>query len=262
MDKLFKSSIVETHAHLYSEKFLDDLDLVIDRGEQSGISHYILPNIDSESIESMMLIEEKYPNCFATMGLHPCSVGNNIERELQVVEDWLSKREFTAVGEIGTDLYWDKTYWEQQKEAFSIQCEWAIEYDLPVIIHCRESIDETIQLVEAINNPKLRGVFHCFTGSRQQADRITALGFKLGVGGVVTFKKSGLKKTLEEVNLEHLVLETDSPYLAPTPNRGKRNEPSYLKYVIRSLSYIYSLGVEQVIQATTSNALKLFGLEK
>ena len=171
--------------------------------------------------------------CFPMMGLHPCSVKKDFERELYIVEDWLSKRRFSAVGEIGTDLYWDKTFFEQQKEAFMIQVSWAKKYGLPIVIHCRESIDETIELVEQMQDGNLRGIFHCFSGTAEQAKRITKLGFYLGIGGVVTFKNGGLDKVIPEIDLEHMVLETDSPYLAPVPHRGKRNEPCYIPLVAK-----------------------------
>ena len=196
--------------------------------------------------------------CVATMGLHPCYVKKDFQRELYLVEEWLSKRKFAAVGEIGTDLYWDKTFWEQQQEAFTIQVNWAKQYNLPIIIHCRESIDETIALVEKLADGKLKGIFHCFSGNAAQAHRITKLGFLLGIGGVATFKNGGLDKVLPEVSLEHLVLETDSPYLAPVPYRGKRNEPSYIPLIAHKLADIKKISVDEIKTVTTRNALTLF----
>jgi len=218
-----------------------------------------MPNVDHQSIDGMLELESRFPNqCTAMMGLHPCSVKKDFERELYIVEDWLSKRKFSAVGEIGTDLYWDKTFWDQQQEAFLIQVKWAKQYDLPIIIHCRESIDETIALVENQQDGKLTGIFHCFSGNAEQAARIIKLGFYLGIGGVATFKNGGLDKVLPEIDLAHLVLETDSPYLAPVPHRGKRNEPAYIPLVAKRISEIKNCSIEDIQKSTTQNALKLF----
>ena len=192
------------------------------------------------------------------IGLHPCSVNKDFEKELYLVEEWLSKRKFCAIGEMGTDLYWDKTYFEQQKEAFNIQCRWAIEQDLPIVIHCRESINETIEMVESIGNQRLKGVFHCFTGDIEQAEKIIKLGFKLGIGGVATFKNGGLEPVLEATKLEDLLLETDSPYLAPVPYRGKRNEPSYLVHVARKIAEVKGLSYDEVCRVTSQNTKQLF----
>jgi TatD DNase family protein len=194
----------------------------------------------------------------AMMGLHPCYIKKDFERELYLVEDWLSKRKFAAVGEIGTDLYWDKTFWEQQKEAFVIQLKWAIKYKLPAVIHCRESIDETIALVEGLANKDLRGVFHCFSGNVDQAKKIIELGFHLGIGGVATFKKGGLDGVLPEIEMKHLLLETDSPYLAPVPHRGKRNEPAYIPLVASRIADLKKTQVVEVRNQTTINAMNLF----
>ena len=194
------------------------------------------------------------------MGLHPCSVDKDFQRELYRVEEWLAKRKFIAVGEIGTDLYWDKTYWEQQKEAFTIQVNWAKQYGLPVVIHSRESIDETIELVESLQDGRLTGVFHCFTGSVAQAQKIAALNFYMGIGGVATFKKSGLDLVIPEIPLERIVLETDAPYLAPVPHRGKRNEPSYIPLIADKVAELKKITPEALAEATTANAIKLFKL--
>jgi len=190
--------------------------------------------------------------------LHPCSVKKDFEKELYIVEQWLGKRQFTAIGEMGTDLYWDKTFWEQQKEAFSIQVNWAKQYNLPIVIHSRESIDETIELLEPKLDGKLTGIFHCFSGNLEQAKKIIAMGFYLGIGGVATFKNGGLDKVLPEIDSKHLVLETDSPYLAPVPHRGKRNEPSYLSLVVDKISDIKKISADQLAQDTTNNALQIF----
>lgn len=232
---------------------------MLHRCEEQQVSRIFMPNVDHASIDGMMELESRFPNqCTAMMGLHPCSVKKDFERELYIVEDWLSKRKFSAVGEIGTDLYWDKTFWDQQEEAFLIQVKWAKQYSLPIIIHCRESIDETIALVENQQDGKLTGIFHCFSGNADQAERITKLGFYLGIGGVATFKNGGLDKVLPEIDLAHLVLETDSPYLAPVPHRGKRNEPSYIPLVAKRISEIKNCSIEDVQKKTTQNALKLF----
>src|SRR6187549_3639749 len=249
---------IDTHAHIYHEDFLNDRLDMLHRCEEQQVTRIFMPNVDHESIDGMMELESRFPNrCSAMMGLHPCSVKKEFERELYIVEGWLSKRKFSAVGEIGTDLYWDKTFWEQQQEAFLIQVKWAKQYDLPIIIHCRESIDETIALVEKEHDGKLTGIFHCFSGNAQQAERITKLGFFLGIGGVATFKNGGLDKVLPEISLTHLVLETDSPYLAPVPYRGKRNEPAYIPLVAKRIAEIKNCSIEDVQLNTTRNALKL-----
>jgi TatD DNase family protein len=253
------SSLTDTHAHLFSEEFKSDRDDMIRRAVDAGIKKMVMPNVDHETIDAMLEVENKYPKlCFATMGLHPCSVKKDFQRELYIVEDWLSKRKFTAVGEMGTDLYWDKTFWEEQKEAFRIQAAWAKKYSLPLIIHCRETIDETIALVEELQDGKLTGVFHCFTGNREQAEKIIKLNFFLGIGGVSTFKKGGLDMVLPDISISNIVLETDSPYLAPVPHRGKRNEPAYIALVASRISELKKITVGEVCRETTANALRLF----
>lgn len=250
---------VDSHAHIYLEKMRPDLDDIMARSAEVGIDQIYMPNIDHTSIDHMMEVEDKYPDrCFSMIGLHPCSVNKDFEKELYLVEEWLSKRKFCAIGEMGTDLYWDKTYFEQQKEAFNIQCRWAIEQDLPIVIHCRESINETIEMVESIGNQRLKGVFHCFTGDIEQAEKIIKLGFKLGIGGVATFKNGGLEPVLEATKLEDLLLETDSPYLAPVPYRGKRNEPSYLVHVARKIAEVKGLSYDEVCRVTSQNTKQLF----
>jgi TatD DNase family protein len=250
---------IDTHAHLYSKEFDNDRADMLLRCEQSGVQRMYMPNVDHSSIDGMMEIESRSNGtCQAMMGLHPCSVKRDFEKELYIVEDWLSKRKFSAVGEIGTDLYWDKTFWEQQKAAFKIQVSWAKKYELPIVIHCRESIDETIELVEELQHGKLTGVFHCFTGDLQQAQRIIKLGFLLGIGGVATFKKAGLDQVLPEIPLESVVLETDSPYLAPTPFRGKRNEPANIPLIGKKVAEIKNTGIDEIKSQTTRNALQLF----
>lgn len=250
---------VDTHAHIYHDDFKGDREDMLNRSRDAKVDKIYMPNVDSDSIDAMMELESRSAGmCTAMMGLHPCSVRRGFERELYVVEEWLSKRSFAAVGEIGTDLYWDKTLFGLQKEAFNIQVAWAKKYRLPVVIHCRESIDETITLVEQAKDDSLTGIFHCFTGNIDQANRIIRLGFLLGIGGVATFKNGGMDKLLPDVPLEHLVLETDSPYLAPVPYRGKRNEPAYIPIVASRISEIRKVSIDDVQRVTTQNALGLF----
>lgn len=250
---------VDTHAHIYHDDFKADRDDMLNRCTEAKVDKIFMPNVDSESIDAMMELESRSAGmCTAMMGLHPCSVKRGFEKELYVVEEWLAKRSFAAVGEIGTDLYWDKSLFDFQKEAFAIQVGWARKYRLPVVIHCRESIDETIALVEQLKDDALTGIFHCFTGNLDQANRIIGLGFFLGIGGVATFRNGGMDKLLPDVSLEHLVLETDSPYLAPVPYRGKRNEPAYIPIVAARVSEIKNVPIDDVRRATTQNALGLF----
>ncbi len=251
--------LIDTHAHIFSDHFENDLDEVIARSKEAGIKKLFMPNIDSESVESMIALEERFPGyCYSMIGLHPCSVKGNHHDELKVVEKWLERRKFSAIGEMGTDLYWDKTYIKEQKNAFNYQVDLALEHDLPIVIHCRESIDLTIDLVKNKQNGSLSGIFHCFTGDIEQARKIIDLGFYLGIGGVLTFKNSGLDKVIKDIDLQYLVLETDSPYLAPTPKRGKRNEPSYLKFILRRLADLYEVSEDSVEKITGENALNLY----
>lgn len=254
---------IDTHAHIYHEDFKQEWVDLLQRCRDARVEQIYMPNVDHESIDDMMELESRSEGmCHAMMGLHPCSVKRGFERELYIVESWLAKRKFAAVGEIGTDLYWDKTLFEQQKEAFNIQVSWAKQYNLPVVIHCRESIDETIALVEQSKDENLKGIFHCFTGNAEQAKRITSLGFLLGIGGVATFKNGGLDKVLPEIPLEHIVLETDSPYLAPVPYRGKRNEPSYIPIVASRISEIKRVTTDEVRITTSRNSIALFNTLK
>lgn len=253
-------NFIDSHAHIYLKDFKEDLGEMLGKAEQEGVYKIYMPNIDHTSIDDMLEVQEKYPKqCIAMMGLHPCSVKKGFEKELYQVEDWLHKQKFAAVGEIGTDLYWDKTCWEQQKEAFKIQVNWAKSLDLPIVIHCRESIDETIELVEALKDDHLRGVFHCFTGTKKQAEKIIKLGFYLGIGGVATFKNGGLDKKLPDIPIESIMLETDSPYLAPAPYRGKRNDPSYIPVIAEKVAFVKNIEISEVAGKTTLNTLDLFG---
>ncbi|XFE76526.1 TatD family hydrolase [Algoriphagus halophilus] len=218
-----------------------------------------MPNVDVETIDAMLACEEKYPDlCIPMMGLHPCDVKEDFQTQLYVMEEWLEKRPFAAVGEIGLDLYWDKTFFEQQKEALKIQIGWAKKKKLPVVIHCRESMDETIELIRQEQDGSLTGVFHCFTGTLQQAQEIIELGFLLGIGGVSTFKNGGLDQVIPQLELGNLVLETDSPYLAPVPHRGKRNSPVYLPIIAEKIGDYLAISKEEVAKKTKENALNLF----
>lgn len=250
---------IDTHAHIYLEQFAADRDEMLRRSNEAGVAKIYMPNIDHTSIDDMLEVELRYPQqCIAMMGLHPCSVKKDFERELYIVEEWLRKRSFAAIGEIGTDLYWDKTFWEQQKEAFKIQVSWAKEFDLPIVIHCRDSMEETISLVENEQNGNLKGIFHCFTGTIEQAKRINELGFFLGIGGVSTFKKGGLEKVIPDLDLNYVVLETDSPYLSPVPHRGRRNEPAYVPLIADKIVQLTEIGLEELQTKTTDNAVSLF----
>ena len=252
--------LADSHAHIYLEQFDEDLGNVIERAKEAGLEKIYMPNIDHTSIDRMLETAVKYSGyCIPMMGLHPCSVDKKFEKELYLVEEWLSKSDqFVAVGEIGTDLYWDKTHFDQQKEAFRIQCDLAIKYDLPIVIHCRESLDENIALVEEFEGKGLRGVFHCFSGTIDQAQKIMELGFYLGIGGVATFKNGGLVELLPEIPMESIVLETDSPYLAPTPLRGKRNEPSFITHIAEKIAVVKNLDVEKIGEIATRNTATLF----
>jgi TatD DNase family protein len=250
---------IDTHAHIYSAEFDNDRADVIRKCEEDHVKKIYMPNVDHTSIDGMLEAEHKWPSlCVPMMGLHPCSVKKDFEKELYVVENWLSKRKFSAIGEMGTDLYWDKTFFEQQKEAFRIQVAWAKKYQLPIIIHCRESMEETIALVDDLQDGSLTGIFHCFGGSVEQARKIIKLNFLLGIGGVSTFKKAGLDLVLPEVPLDKIVLETDSPYLAPVPHRGKRNEPAYIPLIAQRVADIKKVALTDVQIQTTNNARSLF----
>lgn len=251
--------IIDTHAHIYLEEFDKDRAEMYKRLENEGVAKVFFPAIDSGTHVQMMKTEAANKGFRSMMGLHPCSVKENFREELSIARGWLEKRSFVAIGEIGLDFYWDLAYKEQQYEAFREQIQWALHYGLPIVIHSRESIDECIKMVSEHQNGKLKGVFHCFSGSEQQARLIMDLGFYLGIGGVVTFKNSGLDKVMQNIGLERVVLETDAPYLSPVPFRGKRNEPSYLKYVVEKLAQVKGMSQEEVAEITTGNAETLFG---
>ncbi|HQQ95490.1 MAG TPA: TatD family hydrolase [Bacteroidia bacterium] len=250
---------VDTHTHLYDEAFEADRDKLISKAIHGGIHQFYLPNIDSSSVKPMLDLEASYPqHCQAMMGLHPCSVKENVEDELKIVYEWLGKRRFAAIGEIGLDLYWDKTFQAEQEKAFARQIEWALEFNYPIVIHCRNAFDEIIRLMKTFRSLP-SGVFHCFSGNLQQAQEVLKLGqFKLGIGGVLTFKNAGLDKVVEQIDIQHLVLETDAPYLAPVPFRGKRNEPAYLLEVARKLASLKGMELDELAAATSANAEALF----
>src|SRR5690349_8419156 len=212
--------IIDTHCHLYLDEFKSDIDDVIRRAKQKGVEKFYLPAIDSEVITAMLDLEKKFPECFAMMGLHPCSVKENFNDELKLAEQWLNKREFAAVGEIGLDFYWDITFSAQQYEAFKTQMHWALERNMPIVIHTRNAMNEAIETVQPFAAKGLRGIFHCFSGTYEQAQKIVDMNFLLGIGGVITYKNSGLQPVIKKINLSHIVLETDAPYLTPVPFRG------------------------------------------
>jgi len=254
-------NLIDTHCHIYSSEFDIDRPAMIGRAEYEGITKMLMPAIDLSTHVQMLSLEKEFPGkCLSMMGLHPCSVKENYFDELAAVEEQFEKRPFVAVGETGLDFYWDLTYTKQQYEVFQRQIELALQYEIPIVIHSRNSTNECIDLVEKNQKGKLKGVFHCFSGSIEQALRITGLNFYLGIGGVLTFKKSGLDAVIGQMGLDHIVLETDAPYLAPVPFRGKRNECSYLKYVAGKLAEIMKLTVEEIAEITTANAKELFDL--
>jgi TatD DNase family protein len=253
--------IIDTHAHVYLEEFASDRNRITEAADKAGVIKILMPAIDSATHIKMLETEQQFePFCISMMGLHPCSVKENYITELKVVEDYFARRKFIAVGETGLDFYWDLSFTDQQYVAFQRQIEWALQYDIPVVIHSRNSTDECIKMVTQNQKGKLKGVFHCFSGSGEQAKQIIDLGFYLGLGGVVTFKNGGLDKVMKDVGLGHVVLETDAPYLAPVPFRGKRNEPSYISYVAQKLAEIKGISSEEVATITTANAQKLFAL--
>ncbi len=252
-------TITDTHAHIYLPEFAETRKEMLEKAEKEGVKNILLPAIDSESHGALVELAAQFPAiCQPMMGLHPCYVKENYREELNIVRDYLEKGGFVAVGEIGLDFYWDKTFTEQQYLAFEEQIRWALEFDLPIAIHSRNSTDECIEVVHRNQNGKLKGVFHCFSGNVEQAQRIMDLGFYLGIGGVVTFKNGGLDKVFETIDLEKVVLETDAPYLAPVPFRGKRNEPAYLKYVVEKLAVLKDVSIEHVAEITERNVWELF----
>ena len=251
---------IDTHCHLYLNEFSSDLGDVLLSAEKSNINSIYLPAINSETHLDLIELERKFPQqCFAMMGLHPCYVKENYLDEMRLVEEWLNKRSFAAIGECGLDFYWDKTFIKEQYIALEKQIEWAIKYNKPIVLHTRNATQETIDVIAKFRSENLKGIFHCFGGSIHEAQQIIELGFSLGIGGVVTYKNAGLDLVLKEIDLKHIVLETDAPYLSPVPFRGKRNEPAFLHQVAERVAQIKSCSLEEVSTITTENARKIFG---
>lgn len=251
--------ITDTHTHLYSEAFDEDRDLMIQRALDTNVERFFVPAIDSSYTEAMFKLEKDYPdNVHLMMGLHPTSVKENYREELEKVKNHFKQRSFIAVGEIGIDLYWDKTTLKIQQEAFREQILLAKQYNLPIVIHCREAFDEIFEVLEDENDEKLFGIFHCFTGTHKQAKKAISYNMRLGIGGVITFKNGKIDQFINKISLEHIVLETDAPYLSPTPYRGKRNESSYIINVLNRLSELYDLPKEEIAEITTKNSKEVF----
>lgn len=250
---------IDTHTHLYDEQLMTEEQAMIQRALDAGVTKMYMPNCDSTTTDGMLYLADKYPqHCLPMMGLHPVYVKDNYKEELDIIAEWLAKRKFAAIGEIGLDKYWDLTHLDQQKEAFATQIHMALQYDLPIIIHSREATQDCIDIVRQKQNSKLTGIFHCFSGTLEEAQQVIELGLHLGIGGVVTFKKSTLQSIVKEIGLEHIVLETDAPYLAPVPYRGKRNESSYIPLVAQQVADIKEISIEEVARVTTATAEKIF----
>ncbi|MCG1037536.1 TatD family hydrolase [Polaribacter sargassicola] len=253
--------ITDTHTHLYSEQFNEDRTAMVQRAKDAGISRFFIPAIDSTYTEKMFALEKEFPNdVFLMMGLHPTSVKENYLEELAKVKALIDQRKFYAIGEIGMDLYWDKSFLTQQQEAFKTQIQWAKEKKMPINIHCRDAFNEVFEVLESEKSDDLRGIFHCFTGTLDQAKQAISYNMKLGIGGVATFKNGKIDKFLNEIDLKHIVLETDAPYLAPTPYRGKRNESAYLTNVVDKLVDIYGISYQEIAEITTQNSKDVFGI--
>ena len=255
--------LIDTHTHLFLSQFDNDIDNVIQNAISNGVTKMLLPNIDSTTTNQMLKLSERYPkHCFPMIGLHPCSVNTgNAEKEIIHVEKMLKENKFLAIGEIGLDLYWDKSTLDIQKQVFELQINLAKKHNLPIVIHVRDSFKEAIEIVEKLNDDNLSGVFHCFTGNLEEAQRVINLqDFYLGIGGVVTFKNGGLDKIINQINLDHIILETDSPYLTPAPFRGKRNESKYILNIAQRLSEIYNMNIKNIAEKTTHNAYNLFNI--
>ena len=253
--------ITDTHTHLYVEQFDADREAMILRAKSVGVSRFFIPAIDSSYHKRMFDLEKYHPyEVFLMMGVHPTSVKTNYKEELAKVKEWIDQRDFYAIGEIGIDLYWDTSFLKEQQDAFRIQIQWAKEKKWPIVIHCREAFDEIFEILEQEVDDDLRGIFHCFTGNLEQAEKAISFNMKLGIGGVVTFKNGKIDQFLNQISLEHIVLETDSPYLAPKPYRGKRNESSYIRYIIDTLATIYGKDFDEIAQITTQNSKDIFGI--
>ncbi len=252
-------TFTDTHTHLYLDAFDEDRHEVVRKAIEQDVKYMLMPNIDSSSAEAMIRLWDAFPdNCFPMMGLHPTSVTENFEEELELVAEWHDQENFVAVGEIGIDLYWDQTFQKQQEKAFRYQIDLALKRDLPIVIHSRESFEEIHKILEDYRGTALKGVFHCFSGTADEAEQAIDLGFYLGIGGVVTFKNSGLDQVVANIDMKHLLLETDSPFLAPVPFRGKRNESAYINLVANKISQVKNVSREEVADITTQNAIDLF----
>ncbi|MCZ6522236.1 MAG: TatD family hydrolase [Bacteroidetes bacterium] len=254
---------IDSHSHIYLKDFQEDIEQVLDRCLDKKVEKILMPNIDAESIEDMLKLEQQYPQiCYSMMGVHPCSVDEKFEHQLSLAESWLEKRKFVAIGETGIDLYWNDAFKAQQIESLDVQIAWAKKYNIPIVLHCRNSFNETIEVIEGAQDGTLRGVFHCFTGTLEEAIRVTEAGFHLGLGGVVTFKNGGLDQVVPQLDLGDILLETDSPYLAPVPYRGKRNESSYVTIIGQKVAEFMNVELEEIAKATHANASKLFSLKE
>lgn len=253
--------LIDTHAHLYGAEFDEDRDEMLARAKSNGIQSFVLPAVNAEAMPSMFQLRDQYPNQMYLMtGLHPTYVKEDYESELRFVEEQLKSEKFCAIGEIGIDLYWDKTFLKEQIEAFRFQIQLAKKYDLPIAIHCRDAFDEVFAVLEKEKGDGLRGIFHCFTGTKEHAELALSYNMKLGIGGVVTFKNGKIDKFLNEIPIEHIVLETDAPYLAPAPYRGKRNESAYLSLIAQKVADVYGATLEEVAAITTANAKSILGI--
>ena len=251
--------LIDTHTHLYVEAFDEDREEIIQKAIKIGIERFYLPSIDSSYTSRMLDLESKYPDHIRLMiGLHPTHVKDNYKDELHHVDQCLNKYDFSAVGEIGIDLYWDKSFLKNQQEAFDLQISWAKEKKMPVVIHCRDAFDEVFEVLQGHRCNNLSGIFHCFSGTKEQAEMVIDMKFKLGIGGIVTFKNGKIDKFLDQISIDHIVLETDAPYLAPTPFRGKRNQSEYLVYILKKLTKIYKKSEKEIAAITTKNALSVF----
>ena len=253
--------MTDTHAHLYDVQFDDDRDAVIARSIECGVGRMLLPNIDIDTLQPMLDTCKRYPDhCFPMLGLHPTSVDKNFERQLEIIGSYIEHTKIAAIGETGIDLYWDKQYLDEQMEAFRIQIGWAKKYGLPLSIHCRKSYNEIISILKKEQDGSLTGVFHCFPGNLRQAEEVTSLGFMLGTGGVVTYKNAEMATVVQHVGIEHILTETDAPYLPPVPFRGKRNESAYIRNIVEKIAELKSMSVKEVADKTNANAERIFGI--
>jgi len=254
-------TFIDTHAHIYDQELAPQLDRMMGDAIAVGVDKIYMPAIDSATLNAMLAMEQAYPNnCFAMMGLHPCYVKENVDNELAIAKEWLQKRNFAAIGEIGLDFYWDKTFTVQQYHAFNTQMQWALDFNLPIVIHTRNAMGETIEAVKPYAQKGVRGIFHCFSGSKESAEQIIGMGFHLGLGGVLTYKNAGVAEAIKDIPMEWLVLETDAPYLSPVPYRGKKNEPAFIIEVAKKLAEIKNLPLHTIAAITSENAERLLGV--